>query len=123
MIVVERPTKAHNTVNILHLYRTESGVWCFDDKDLDIVGEPFVGTINDMIDMYVDGATRADVWISSSPLPDYTVKLNKIEKGLEGTYELDGFEIVGWLCPCTLQYFPSYPENIYAIIKPIKEGE
>ena len=50
-----KKTKANNTVNLLNIYKTKSGVWCFDDDDLGIVAEPFVGDINRMIDMHVDG--------------------------------------------------------------------
>jgi len=32
-------------------------------------------------------------------------------------YKLDGTDVEGWLCPCTLNYFKTYPEKIYALIK------
>ena len=36
MIIGEPPggvkTKANNTVNVLNLYRTKNGIWCFDDE-------------------------------------------------------------------------------------------
>jgi hypothetical protein len=112
-----KKTKANNTVNVLHPYRTEQGIWCFDDEDLDIVGEPFVGDINKMIDMYANGRKEIIAYISSRPVHKQTLSLSKKEELGEGMYQLDGTEIIGWLCPCLLQYFPDYPENIYAKIE------
>ena len=110
--------KTKNTVNILYPYRTSCGVWCFDDKDLGIVAEPFVGAINTMIDMFTQGATQAVFYISHSPIHEHTLSLTQRPELGTGMYQLDGTEIIGWLCPCTLNYFADYPEKIYAKIEP-----
>lgn len=108
--------KKRNTVNILYPTRSKWGVWSFDDDDLGIVGEPFVGSINTMIDMFAQGKEQAVVYISHSPIPESSLSLTqRLELGT-GMYQLDGTEIVGWLCPCTLNYFEDYPEKIYARI-------
>lgn len=112
-----KKTKVGNTVNILHPYRTKGGIWCFDDDDLDIVAEPFIGKINEMIDMYADGKEGITVYISSSPIYEQTLSLSKKEELGEGMYQLDGTEIVGWLCSCLLNYFPDYVSNIYVRIE------
>lgn len=107
--------KTTNVINVIYPYRNKYGVWAFDDEEVGLQGEPFVGSINDMIDMYANGKKQVTVYISSQPIADQTLKLNRVEEG-EGFYELDGTEIVGWLCPATLKYFPNYPKNIYARI-------
>lgn len=110
-------TKANNTVNVIYPYRTPSGIWCFDDKDLDIVAEPFVGVINQMIDLYAKGKKNITAYISSKPIPNHTLSLTKREDAGEGMYQLDGTEMVGWLCPCLLNYFPDYVDKIYVLIE------
>ena len=112
-----KKTKASNTVNVLHPYRTKGGIWCFDDDDLDIVGEPFVGEINTMLDMHTNGKEEATIFISSKPIHDQTLSLSKKEELGQGIYQLDGTDITGWLCPCLLNYFPDYVDNIYVKIQ------
>ncbi len=115
-------TKANNVVNILYPYRSKQGIWAFDDEQLGIVGEPFIGEINIMIDMYAKGSKNLIIYISSNPLPGQSLSLTKYnDGGTEGLYQLDGTEIIGYLCPCTLNYFPGYPERIYARIELPKE--
>jgi len=87
----------------------------FDDADLEIVAEPFVGSINSMIDMYANGRKNITAFISSQPIPNNTLCLIKVEG--EGMYQLEGTDIVGWLCPCLLNYFPSYVDRIYVLIQ------
>lgn len=110
-------TKANNTVNLLNIRRDGNGIWSFDDKDLGIIGEVFVGEINTMIDMYAKGKKKITVFISSSEIPSYTISLTRIAGEFEGMYQLDGTEIEGWLCPCLLNYFPEYVEKIYVQFK------
>jgi hypothetical protein len=109
-------SKANNIANVLHPYRTKYGIWQFDDEELGIVGEPFVGAINTMIDMYANGREQITVYISSSPIYEQTLSLTRVEGEQTGIYQLDGTEIVGWLCPCLLNFFPDYIKHIYAKI-------
>lgn len=111
-------TKANNTVNVLNLYRTKNGIWCFDDEDLQIIAEPFVGDINTMIDMFAKGKEEVVAYISAEPIANGTLSLTRNDEAeYEGMYKLDGTDVEGWLCPCTLNYFKIYPEKIYALIK------
>jgi len=104
-------SKAHNTVNLLSLYRTPYGVWCFDDEDLGIYKEPFVGEINDICDILADGGDKFSVFISHSPIHEFTIRLNKREELGVGMYQVnreditEWEDITGWLCPCLLNYF------------------
>lgn len=110
-------TKANNAVNMLDIYRTKNGVWCFNDEDLGIIAEPFVGEINTMIDMYARGKEELTVYISKEEIPNCTLSLTKLESEFKGMYTLNGTDIEGWLCPCLLNYFPEYVQNIYVRIK------
>lgn len=111
--------KTKNQVNVLYPYRSTYGVWAFDDEQVGLHGEPFVGEINTMIDMFTNGDTKAIFYISHSPIADQTLSLTKVDN--DGNYQLDGTEIVGWLCPATFKYFEGYPEKIYARIERLKE--
>lgn len=112
--------KTKNVVNLLDLYRTEYGIWCFDDKDLGIIAEPFVGDINLMIDMIANGKLRLPVFISHSPIYEHTISLTQHTELGEGVYQLDGTEVTGWLCPVTLMFFKEYPKRIYVKIASVK---
>lgn len=114
---MEMPTKANNQVNLLHIKRDKHGIWWFDDKDLKINHEVFVGDINTMIDMYSDGDNELLVYISKDPIAKETLSLNRIYEEGEGMYQLNGTEVIGWLCPCLLNYFPEYVENIHVKIQ------
>lgn len=114
--------KTKNQVNVIYPYRGEYGVWAFDDPEVDLDGEPFVGPINQMIDMLTQGGSRCTAYISKSPLPQADAVLEKVEPERdmpwtsEGWYKLQGTEVVGWLCPALLKYFDGYPEEIYVKI-------
>lgn len=111
--------KTKNQVNVLYPYRSSFGVWAFDDAEVGLQGEPFVGAINTMIDMFTGGDTKAIFYISHSPIGEQTLSLTKEDDN--GHYSLDGTDIVGWLCPATFKYFEGYPEKIYARIERLKE--
>lgn len=112
--------KTRNQVNVLYPTRSKYGVWSFDDEDLDIVGEPFVGAINLMIDSLLNGEEQCIIYCSKEPIHDYNISLTKREDMGQGMYQMDGTEVVGWLCPCFLNYFPDYVDKVYAKIEPIK---
>lgn len=124
--------KTKNQVNVLHPYRGKYGVWAFDDAEVGLQAEPFVGSINDMIDMFANGQEQITVFISADPIGDETLVLEKtkspgrkaikdlieVEEGDEdimdnGWYKLKGTNVVGWLCPATLKYFEDYPKEIH----------
>lgn len=109
--------KSKNQVNVLYPYRTKGGIWCFDDKDLEIVAEPFVGEINDIIDYFAKGRENLAVYISKGILPNETLVLNKKEELGQGMYECTTIGVTGWLCPCLLNYFPDYVDEIHVRIE------
>jgi len=110
-------TKSNNQVNVIYPKRNKYGVWSFDDDDLGIVAEPFVGDVNTVIDMFSNGKKSLEIYISKDIIPNFTLSLSRIkDSDVEGMYLLDGTDIEGWLCPCLLNYFPDYVDKIYAKI-------
>lgn len=112
-------SKKNNVVNQLHIYRDNYGIWWFNDEDLGILHEVFVGDINLMIDIYAEGETELLVNISEYDMSDKTnVLIQSTIK--QDIYQLSNTEIEGWLCPCLLQYFKEYPSYLYFQIIKIK---
>lgn len=112
---IELKDKTKNQVNVLHPYRGKDGIWRFDDDEVELDGEPFVGNINTMIDAFANGEKKITIYISKDPIKDYTLVLDKsIMKGaVDGDYCLRGTTEEGWLCPATLKYFKNYPKELY----------
>jgi len=108
--------KTKNQVNVLHIFK-ENGVWMFNDEEVGLYKEPFVPSINPMIETYVRGRKEFTAFISKDPMYDVTLTLNRVDDKIEGVYEMAGSGIVGWLCPALLKYFEGYPKNIYVKIE------
>lgn len=117
--------KTNNQVNVIHPYRSKNGIWAFDDEEVGLEGEPFVGEINTMIDILTSGANGCTVYLSKDTLPSETGVLTKQpfnDETLldEGWYGLKGTEMKGWLCPALLKYFSSYPDEIHFKIENVR---
>ncbi len=112
---VKLKDKTKNQINILHIFK-ENGVWMFNDEEVGLYKEPFVSSINPMIDRVVDG-DKFKAFISHSSIFEFTMVLDKENEGMDGTYKLRGTDIIGWLCPATLKYFDKYPDSIYVKIE------
>lgn len=113
--------KTGNQINVIYPYRTFGGGWAFDDKEVGLQGEPFVAGIPEIINSIVGKRRKIKVFLSKDTFPETTgvlVKLTdnqKAIKGLsgEGYYQLEGTDMIGWLCPAILKYFKSYPKHIH----------
>ncbi len=113
--------KTGNQINTIYPYRTQAG-WAFDDSEVALQGEPFIAGIPEIIDSIVGDKDKFTAHISHSPIPNFTGHLKKLsEKDIQqggfmpetGWYELEGTNMIGWLCPATLKYFKDYPDSIY----------
>lgn len=113
--------KTGNQINVIYPYRTFGGGWAFDDKEVGLQGEQFVAGIPEIINSIVGKRRKIKVFLSKDTFPETTgvlVKLTdnqKAIKGLsgEGYYQLEGTDMIGWLCPATLKYFKDYPKKIH----------
>ena len=111
--------KTKNQINVLHIFK-ENGVWMFNDEEIGLFKEPFVSSMGDIIEMFVDGRDKFKAFISHSPIHQGTLILQRIEDGMDGLYRIydnDPSSVIGWLCPALLKYFEYYPKFIYVKIK------
>ena len=104
------------------------GVWVFDDDRFDIVREPFVLGIPEMLDKMVkdlyDPENGFLLFFSSQPFPNYQVCMHRLYSEMNGNYyQLEGTEMVGWLCPTLYTYFEVAPERIYIKVDSRKRGQ
>lgn len=74
---VEQPGMK-NTIMVIFPYR-HHGTWVFDDDQVDLVHEPFVSGIPEMIDVLVKDIANVDegfkLLFSANPFPGYQVEL------------------------------------------------
>lgn len=108
-----------NSIMVLHPY-WKFNTWVFTDPITGLVDEPFVAGFPAIIDEMVKDIPNAiDGFIgtfSGSYFPDYTHVITKVrtdEYGVGTYYQLDGTELVGWLCPALFKYFTEAPDKIY----------
>src|SRR5437016_744002 len=111
-----------NQISIIKPYRWE-GMWVFDDPQVGLDKEPFVGGADTIIDLAVaelgirDAENGFLLLFSADPFPGYQMQLTWARQEMGGNvYNWNGME--GWLCPALLKYFPSPPKRIYAQIRP-----
>lgn len=100
------------------------GTWVFDDEKVDLVKEPFVFGIPQIIDRAVYGLENPKqgftVLFSSNELPFYDLVLEKeIEIHGGATYNVKFADKImnGWLCPALFKYFDVAPDKIYVKIE------
>jgi len=108
---------------IMHItpYRTGHGGWAFDDAEKELVHEPFVAGIPEIIDIFAGERNEVDIYFSGAEFPGCQGHLEKIGKQFGGAdYKLvaNGYEsMVGWLCPALFKYFDKAPEQLWFQIK------
>ena len=109
----------------LTLYKT-NGVWMFDDLDKGIEKEPFVDGFTELIDFLLkefnlfQGSHRGiDINFSLFQEEEDMVKIEKIKDLGDDWASYKYKDMVGSLCPVTLQYFGKHPDFFY--VKPIKK--
>jgi hypothetical protein len=102
---------------VIEIY-CEHGTWMFDDPAVGLQKEPFVGAVNQMLDLLVadipNAANGVRLRFSPTPFPGWKIALEWVRNDpMEGDWYRLGEE-EGWLCPSLLCYFPSAPKQIYA---------
>lgn len=115
-----------NALKQILAYRTRGG-WSFDDASFELVAEPFVAGIPEMIDILAEqiGATDS-ILLTFSPtqFPGSILRLDRTSEEFGGNwYRWDERGMVGWLCPALLHYFPTAPDAIYiSASRPLASG-
>lgn len=107
-----------NSLFVICPYK-HNGTWVFDDEDVDLVKEPFVFGIPEMIDQLTQEILDADkgfkLIFSAKPFPKYQAKLTWVREECEGNWYVINEQEEGWLCPALLKYFDQAPKEIYTI--------
>jgi|TARA_B100001964_G_C14133705_1_gene554149 hypothetical protein len=113
-----------NAIQVIFPY-FHQGMWVFDDEDVGLNKEPFVGGADTVIERAIEakGITNAKegfrLIFSSGPFPDYDLKLDWLREGDGGNwYRTDKFDLEGWLCPAMFRYFDEAPKALYARFLP-----
>ena len=104
----------NNAMMSLNLYK-EGSTWKFDDKANNIVAEPFVLGMSEMIDFYVDDnkTKTTTITFSHNKFPRCK-ELRLIQEEANGGWYYDSYsKKKGWLCPVTRIYMKDIPEYIY----------
>lgn len=108
-----------NQISTISPYWLESAqTWVFDDDRLEIIQEPFVEGIPEMIDDLTDDIPDAHkgfrLLFSVDPFPGFQKELLKVCDDFGGVWYKDPTtNKEGWLCPVLFRYFPVAPEKIY----------
>ena len=105
-----------NVLMVIFPYSYE-GTWVFDDPSTDLVREPFVCGIPEMIELLVAEIDNAEagfkLLFAASPFPGYQFELTRLREEMGGYwYRLAG-ERDGWLCPALFKYFDEAPNHLY----------
>ena len=105
------------------------GLWVFDDPSRDIVGEPFVDGMDDILDLLsglprkFESTGQITMTFSDRPAPVLTHELSRESEFHGGYYyRLKNTDSIGWLCPVTLQYFDSFPASLFVRIEVIRRA-
>lgn len=104
-----------NSLIVIMPYKFK-GLWVFDDDRVNLLQEPFVFGVPEMIDEITQNIPNSDkgfrLLFSEKPFPHYQYCLKWLREEYEGNwYEFNDKE--GWLCPALLKYFDKAPKNIY----------
>lgn len=112
----------NNSIFVIKPYKWE-GLWVFDDPNVDLVKEPFVGGADTMIDIataHIPNAEKGFVAVfSANYFPNAQIVLEWArEDGGGNIYCWKDKEMEGWLCPALLLYFSEAPAKLYIQVKP-----
>ncbi len=100
------------------------GMWVFDDPQVGLVQEPFVGGADAIIDRVTAGIPDAEkgfrIVFSAEPFPGHDLHLLWRRREMSGNvYYCEALDAEGWLCPALFRYFESAPKELYAKFGPL----
>ena len=116
---------AANSLFVIKPYKW-NGMWVFDDPDVDLIKEPFVSGIPDIIEEATKQIPEAEkgfrAIFSAKPFPGYDVELELIREEMGGNwYRWAKTGEEGWLCPALFKYFQAAPEKLYIKVDAAKK--
>jgi hypothetical protein len=106
-----------NAIFSIRPYRWQNQ-WVFDDERVQLVKEPFVMGIPEIIDNAVSHLPKAQegftVYFNNTGIPEADLTLNRLYEEAGGNwYECTKTGRKGWLCPALYKYYPQAPETLY----------
>jgi hypothetical protein len=106
-----------NVIGVIAPYWYE-GTWVFDDPAVELVREPFVSGIPEMINDLVADIPNAlqgfRLLFSSAPFPGSQRQLIRQREEYGGYwYQLADTDAEGWLCPALFKYFETAPAQLF----------
>src|SRR5215472_17581929 len=116
----------NNSIFVIKPYKWE-GLWVFDDPDVGLVKEPFVGGADTMIDVATAQIANAEkgflAIFSASYSPDAQIFLEWVrEDGGGNVYRWADKGMEGWLCPALLRYFEQALAKLFVQVKARSPG-
>ena len=116
-----------NAIRVIAPYWYQ-GTWVFDDPAVDLVREPFVAGVPEMINRLVsdipDARSGFRLTFSVAPFPGHQQVLIRVREEFGGNwYRTDDPPAEGWLCPALFKYYDKAPEWIYVRVDPADGGE
>jgi hypothetical protein len=106
-----------NAIFSIRPYRWQNQ-WVFDDERVQLVKEPFVMGIPEIIESAVahlpDPHNGFTVLFNNSGLPGADLTLNRLYEEAGGNwYQCNQTGMKGWLCPALYKYYPQAPQTLY----------
>lgn len=110
-----------NSIFVIQPFK-KYGTWVFNDESRNLVEEPFVVGIPEIINKIINDndCNKFTLIFSDIEMPKYDLLLEKDNSRINivGTwYKCEKLKKTGWLCPALNIYFPRSPEKIYLKIQ------
>ncbi len=101
----------------IHAYKY-FGQWLFDDDNVGLDKEAFVGGADTLLDKFDNGSGKLTIVFSAIAFPGHEISLKLVEtidNGESGsTYFYPELTHTAWFCPALLKYMSPPPKFIFA---------
>ena len=108
----------------------DQGMWVFTDESVDLVKEPFVAGIPEILESLLakEGIQNPEsgfrLIFSATPFPSHQLVAVRLREDDGGHwYGVDTPQGEGWLCSAMFNYFSQAPDNLYIRVEPSEEQE
>lgn len=116
-----------NSLFTIEIYK-HAGTWCFTDEKRDLIHEPFVCGIPELINDSIkelDKSLTYRITFSENKFPGAKDYLRYLLEDSGGAWyskqivdqDVDKHAKNGWLCPATLKFFKCFPKKIYFAVE------
>jgi hypothetical protein len=117
-----------NSMNALFIIAPyfKHGTWVFTDEHRNLVEEPFVAGVPEIITEMVADIPNAKagfrLTFSAAPFPGCELVVTRGEPEAGGYwYHVQNSDKKGWLCPALFTFFPEAPKKLYARADPLPD--